>query len=177
VRSEPRMSLEGHSRRFRLIRAAHGRSAAPPIPGIKLRPGDRPFSARSGCERTAGLIGGGIVGSMPLSRTQQQAADLFQAAGAQESCRTHTPASLTSAQQSAAAVVSGADKLSSRHVLPWLKDLPTLLRQAERAARHANAGWNESFRRSWRVWHAVLHPEFISRHRSISRMWAARYPT
>src|SRR5215475_15740107 len=35
------MSLEGHSRRFRLIRPAHGRSAAPPIPGIKLRPGDR----------------------------------------------------------------------------------------------------------------------------------------
>ena len=35
------MSLEGHSRRFRLIRPVHGRSAAPPIPGIKLRPGDR----------------------------------------------------------------------------------------------------------------------------------------
>ena len=33
------------------------------------------------------LIGSGIVGSMPLSRTQQQTADLFQAAGA----RTHTP--------------------------------------------------------------------------------------
>src|SRR5215470_6433913 len=30
------------------------------------------------------LIGGGIVGSMPLSRTQQQTADLFQAAGVQE---------------------------------------------------------------------------------------------
>src|SRR5262249_43349784 len=60
------------------------------------------------------LIGGGIVGSMPSSRTQQQTADLFQAAGAQESCRTHTPARLTSAQQSAAAV-SDAEKLSSRH--------------------------------------------------------------
>ena len=47
------------------------------------------------------LIGGGIVGSMALSRTQQTA-DLFQAAGVQESCRTHTPARLTSAQQSAA---------------------------------------------------------------------------
>src|SRR5262249_48561315 len=34
------------------------------------------------------LIGGGIVGSMPSSRTQQQTADLFQAAGAQESGRT-----------------------------------------------------------------------------------------
>jgi hypothetical protein len=62
------------------------------------------------------LIGGGIVGSMALSRTQQTA-DLFQAAGVQESCRTHTPARLTSAQRSAAAV-SGAEKLSSRHVLP-----------------------------------------------------------
>jgi len=56
------------------------------------------------------LIGSGIVGSRPLSRTQQQTTDLFQAAGAQESCRTHTPARLTSAQQSAA-VVSAADKL------------------------------------------------------------------
>src|SRR6516162_8144742 len=36
------------------------------------------------------LIGSGIVGSMPLSRTQQQTTDLFQAAGAQESCRTHS---------------------------------------------------------------------------------------
>src|SRR5262249_14956213 len=63
------------------------------------------------------LIGGGIVSSMPLSRTQQETADLFQAAGVQESCRTHTPARLTSAQRSAAAV-SGAEKLSSRHVLP-----------------------------------------------------------
>src|SRR5262249_25825294 len=35
------------------------------------------------------LVGGGIVGSMPLSRTQQEA-DLFQAAGVQESCHTHT---------------------------------------------------------------------------------------
>ena len=33
------------------------------------------------------LIAGGIVGSMPLSRTQQQTADLFQAAGTQESCQ------------------------------------------------------------------------------------------
>src|SRR5262249_57565569 len=72
------------------------------------------------------LIGGGIVGSMPSSRTQQQTADLFQAAGAQESCRTHTPARLTSAQQSAA-VVSAADKLSSRHVLP--RDLSNALNQ------------------------------------------------
>src|SRR5215813_13327631 len=63
------------------------------------------------------LVAGGIVGSMPLSRTQHQTADLFQAADAQESCRTHTPARLTSAQQSAA-VVSGAEKLPSRHVLP-----------------------------------------------------------
>src|SRR5262249_30928284 len=63
------------------------------------------------------LIGGGIVGSMPSNRTQQQTADLFQAEGAQESCRTHTPARLTSAQHSAAAV-SGAEELSSRHVLP-----------------------------------------------------------
>src|SRR5215831_12664159 len=37
------------------------------------------------------LIGGGIVGSMPLSRTQQQTADLFQATGAQESfSRSHS---------------------------------------------------------------------------------------
>src|SRR5262249_15646774 len=75
------------------------------------------------------LIGGGIVGSMPLSRTQQQTADLFQAAGAQESCRTHTPARLTSAQQSAA-VVSAAEKLSSRHVLP--RDLSNALAAAAR---------------------------------------------
>jgi len=54
------------------------------------------------------LIGSGIVGSMPLSRTQQQTADLFQAATAQESCRIHTPTRLTSAEQSAA-VVSAAD--------------------------------------------------------------------
>jgi len=76
------------------------------------------------------LIGGGIVGSMPLSRTQQETADLFQAAGAQESgrTRTHTPASLTSAQQSAA-VASGADKLSSRHVLP--RDLSNALKQLD----------------------------------------------
>src|SRR2546421_4851776 len=74
------------------------------------------------------LIGSGIVGSMPLSRTQQQTADLFQAAGAEESCRTHTPARLTSAQQSAA-VVSAADKLSSRHVLP--RDLSNALKQLD----------------------------------------------
>src|SRR5262245_7922143 len=74
------------------------------------------------------LIGGGIVGSMPSSRTQQQTADLFQAAGAQESCRTHTPARLTSAQQSAA-VVSAAEKLSSRHVLP--RDLSNALKQLD----------------------------------------------
>src|SRR5215831_7253960 len=64
---------------------------------------------------------------MPLSRTQQTA-DLFQAAGVQESCRTHTPARLTSAQQSAAAV-SGAEKLSSRHVLP--RDLSNALKQLD----------------------------------------------
>jgi hypothetical protein len=74
------------------------------------------------------LIGGGIVGSMPSSRTQQQTADLFQAEGVQESCRTHTPARLTSAQQSAAAV-SGAEKLSSRHVLP--RDLSNALKQLD----------------------------------------------
>jgi hypothetical protein len=74
------------------------------------------------------LVAGGIVGSMPLSRTQQQAADLFQAAGAQESCRTRTPARLTSAQQSAA-VVSAAERLSSRHVLP--RDLSNALKQLD----------------------------------------------
>ena len=62
------------------------------------------------------LIGGGIVGSMPSSRTQQQAADLFQAAGAQESCRTHTPARLTSAQQSAA--VALAERPARHHPTP-----------------------------------------------------------
>jgi hypothetical protein len=65
---------------------------------------------------------------MPLSRTQQETADLFQAAGVQESCRTHTPARLTSAQHSAAAV-SGAEKLSSRHVLP--RDLSNALKQLD----------------------------------------------
>src|SRR4029450_12760814 len=65
---------------------------------------------------------------MPLSRSQQQTADLFQAAGAQESLRAHTPARLTSAQQSAA-VVSGAEKLSSRHVLPG--DLSNALKQLD----------------------------------------------
>src|SRR5262245_66651300 len=79
------------------------------------------------------LIGSGIVGSMPLSRTQQQTADLFQAAGAEESCRTHTPARLTSAQQSAA-VVSAADKLSSRHVLP--RDLSNALKQLDGGERN-----------------------------------------
>src|SRR5262245_22831784 len=74
------------------------------------------------------LIGGGIVSSMPLSRTQQETADLFQAAGVQESCRTHTPARLTSVQRSAAAV-SGAEKLSSRHVLP--RDLSNALKQLD----------------------------------------------
>ena len=74
------------------------------------------------------LISGGIVGSMPLSRTQQQTADLFQAAGVQESCRTHSPARLTSTEQSAAAV-SGAEKLSSRHVLP--RDLSNALKQLD----------------------------------------------
>jgi hypothetical protein len=74
------------------------------------------------------FIGGGIVGSMPLSRTQQQTADLFQAAGVQESCRTHTPARLTPVQRSAAAV-SGAEKLSSRHVLPG--DLSNALKQLD----------------------------------------------
>jgi hypothetical protein len=70
------------------------------------------------------LIADGIVGSMPLSRTQQQTADLFQAEGTQESGRTHT----TSAQQSAA-VVSAAEKLSSRHVLP--RDLSNALKQLD----------------------------------------------
>src|SRR5262249_57892792 len=74
------------------------------------------------------LIGGGIVGSMSSNRTQQQTADLFQAAGVQESCRTHTPARLTSAQRSAAAV-SGAEKLSSRHGLPG--DLSNALKQLD----------------------------------------------
>jgi len=74
------------------------------------------------------LSGGGIVGSMPLSRTQQQTANLFQAAGVQESCRTRTQARLTSAQQSAAAV-STAEKLSSRHVLP--RDLSNALKQLD----------------------------------------------
>jgi predicted DNA-binding protein (UPF0251 family) len=73
-------------------------------------------------------IAGGIVGSMPLSRSQQQTADLFQAAGTQESFRAHTPARLTSAQQSGA-VLSGAEKLSSRHVLP--RDLSNALKQLD----------------------------------------------
>ena len=69
-----------------------------------------------------------IAGRMPSSRTQQQTADLFQATGAQESCRAHTPARLTSTQQSGA-VVSGAEKLSSRHVLP--RDLSNALKQLD----------------------------------------------
>jgi predicted DNA-binding protein (UPF0251 family) len=55
-------------------------------------------------------------------------ADLFQAAGAQEACRTRTPARLTSAQQSAA-VVSAAEKLSLRHILP--RDLSNALKQLD----------------------------------------------
>ena len=74
------------------------------------------------------LIAGGILGRMPLSRTQQRRADLFQAAGAQESLRAHTLARLTSAQQSAA-LVSGAEKLSPRHVLP--RDLSNALKQLD----------------------------------------------
>jgi hypothetical protein len=74
------------------------------------------------------LIGSGIIGSIPLSRAQQQTADLFQAAGAQESLRAHTLARLTSAQQSAA-LVSGAEKLSPRHVLP--RDLSNALKQLD----------------------------------------------
>jgi hypothetical protein len=70
------------------------------------------------------LIADGIVGSMPLSRTQQQTADLFQAEGTQEPGRTHT----TSAQQSTA-VVSAAEKLSSRHVLP--RDLSNALKHLD----------------------------------------------
>src|SRR5262245_57253205 len=74
------------------------------------------------------LIGSGIVGSMPLSRTQQQTVDLFQAASAQESCRTHTPARLTSAKQPAA-VVSAAEELSShtccRETFPTRSSNPT----------------------------------------------------
>jgi hypothetical protein len=73
-------------------------------------------------------IAGGIVASMPLSRSQQQTADLFQAAGTQQSFRAHTPARLTSAQQSGA-VLSGAEKLSSRHVLP--RDLSNALKQLD----------------------------------------------
>src|SRR5262245_20406910 len=73
------------------------------------------------------LIGSGIVASMPLSRTQQQTADLIQAASAQESCRTHTPTRSTSAEESA--VVSAGDKLSSRHVLP--RDLSSALNQLD----------------------------------------------
>src|SRR5258708_19719282 len=63
------------------------------------------------------LIGSGIVGSMPLSRTQQQTADLFQAAGAEESFLTHTPSRLTSPQQSAP-VVSAPHNFSPRPLLP-----------------------------------------------------------
>src|SRR5262249_2264410 len=45
-----------------------------------------------------------------------------------ESCGAHTPARLTSAQQSAA-VASAAEKLSSRHVLP--RDLSNALKQLD----------------------------------------------
>src|SRR5262249_35276154 len=69
------------------------------------------------------LIGGGIVGSMPSNRTQQQTADLFQAAGAQGSCRAHAPAPLP------AAAVSDAKKLSSRRVLP--RDFPNALKKLD----------------------------------------------
>src|SRR5262249_15336864 len=63
---------------------------------------------------------------MPSNRTQQQTADLFQAAAGKEYCRPHTPPRLTPARRSAAAV-SGAKKLSSRHVLP--RDLSNALKQ------------------------------------------------
>jgi hypothetical protein len=61
---------------------------------------------------------------MPLSRTRDPMADLFWAAGVQEPCR--TPAHQASAQQSAA-VVSTANKSSSRYVLP--RDLSNALQQ------------------------------------------------
>src|SRR5262249_57796968 len=53
---------------------------------------------------------------------------LFRAAGVQESCRPQTSARRTSARRSAAAV-SGAKKLSSRHVLP--RDLSNALKQLD----------------------------------------------
>jgi len=65
------------------------------------------------------LIGGGIVGSMPLSRTQQQTADLFQAAGVQE-VLSHTHFGTLD---------RCAEKLSSRHVLP--RDLSNALKQLD----------------------------------------------
>jgi hypothetical protein len=64
---------------------------------------------------------------MPSNRTQQQTADLFQAAGGQESCGTHTSARPDT--QRSAAAVSGAEKLSSRHVLP--RDLSNALKQLD----------------------------------------------
>jgi hypothetical protein len=75
------------------------------------------------------LIGGGIVGSMPLSRTQQQTGRIYSRRQALKSLfRAHTPARLTSTQQSGA-VVSRAEKLSSRHVLP--RDLSNALKQLD----------------------------------------------
>ena len=71
------------------------------------------------------LIAGGIVGSMPLSRTQQPTAELFRAANAPQPCGTPT---LQSTQQSAA-VASTAEKMSSRHVLP--RDLSNALKQLD----------------------------------------------
>src|SRR5215475_1995386 len=93
---------------------------------------------------------------MPLSRTQQQTADLFQAAGVQESCR--TPARLTSAQQSAAAA-SGAEKLSSRHVLP--RDLSNALKQLDDGEldRLFAATRHELQRRGWSLTNtSVIRP-------------------
>src|SRR5262249_36125707 len=69
---------------------------------------------------------------MPSNRTQQQTADLFQAAGVQESCRTHTSARLTSAQRSAAAE-NGAKNLSARHVLP--RAFPNALKKWDEGER------------------------------------------
>jgi hypothetical protein len=72
------------------------------------------------------LIAGGIVGSMPLSRTRQSTAHLFRAANAPEPC--DIPTRFEPTQQSAA-VVSTAKKMSSRHVLP--RDLSNALKQLD----------------------------------------------